>query len=96
MKLLTAGKRLQALLSNDKYTLVDIRTPVEFRNGSLPNATNLPLTNFANSLLKFKKENRKLLVFGSSSNLKDIEAASRYVDAVGVPAEYTTYENIKE
>lgn len=94
MNILTAEKRLKSLLNNDKCEIVDIRSPVEFRNSNIARSVNLPLTNFANYLMKIKNDNKTLLVYGSASNIKDLEAASRYANELRIRAEFTTYETL--
>jgi len=51
-------------ISKDAY-LVDVRTPQEFKNGSVPNAINIPLSEISSSIQKLSnKEN--IVVFCKS------------------------------
>ncbi len=62
----TDNKSLAELIKKGAF-LVDVRTPEEFKEGSVKGATNIPLDQVQNELAKFKgKEN--IIVFCRSGN----------------------------
>lgn len=62
--------------------LVDMRSPVEFRNGSISGAINLPLKNFLNTITGLKKST-KLIIFGNSEDDSEIKAGINYAAQLG-------------
>ncbi len=58
---------------NDKETfLVDVRTPGEFKTGSVAGAKNIPLNTLQSSLAKFK--NKKNVVVFCASGMRSAQA----------------------
>lgn len=55
--------------------LIDLRSPVDFRNGTFGSAKNLPLKNFINSFLKFDKSKPIVLIvnFVDDADLKTVD-----------------------
>jgi hypothetical protein len=55
--------------------LVDLRSPVDFRNGTFGTAKNLPLKNFINTFLKFDKAKPIVLIvnFVDDDDLKTVD-----------------------
>ncbi len=61
----------------DDYTIVDVRTPSEFREGHIPNAINVPNENIGNTELRqLPDKDRKLLVYCRSGR-RSKEAAEK-------------------
>lgn len=54
-------------LMNDGAFLVDVRTPSEFAEGSLPSAVNIPLDKVQSQIAKFKNK-KHIIVFCRSGN----------------------------
>lgn len=73
-------KRAQELLSKGAV-LIDVRDPVSFRDGSLPDAINVPLRSVS-SLRKYPL-NTKIIFFGQTDNDKDLELAINYAWQMG-------------
>jgi tRNA 2-selenouridine synthase SelU len=65
-----------------KHMIVDMRSPIDFRDSHVENSVNLPLTNFANKLLTIPKDTTLILY---SKNIKDIdlEMGVKYAVQVG-------------
>lgn len=66
--------KVKALLEKGGM-LIDLRNPVDFRNGTIIGAKNLPLTNFINSFLKFDKTKPIVLIvnFVDDADLKTVD-----------------------
>ncbi len=79
-----SGKRARSLVEHKRAILVDTRGPVEFRNGSLPSARNLPLRNLINELLLMKSKGKvgTLIIFGSEND-NVLSIASTYSEEMG-------------
>lgn len=63
--------------------LVDMRSPVDFRDGSIKGSVNLPLKNFTNKLIGLKKD-QKVVIFGKTVTDPDIKSACGYADQLGI------------
>jgi rhodanese-related sulfurtransferase len=61
--------------------LIDVRSPVQFRDGSLPNAINVSLRNVS-SLFKHPKTTNFIL-FGESDDDENVKAAGNYLIQFG-------------
>jgi len=55
--------------------LIDLRSPVDFRDGTITGAKNLPIKNFLNSMLKFDKSKPIILIvnYVDDSDLKTVD-----------------------
>ena len=62
--------------------LVDMRSPVSFRNGSVEGAVNLPLKNFLNKLSGLNK-NTKLILFSDTMEDSDVKTGINYAAQLG-------------
>lgn len=62
--------------------LVDMRSPVEFRNGTVEGAVNLPLRNFTNTLMGLDKTT-KIIMFSGSQDDSDLTAGINYATQLG-------------
>ena len=49
-------------------TLVDVRTPEEFKEGHYPNATNIPLDVVQQNIQKFREMPKPIIVYCRSGN----------------------------
>lgn len=75
-------KKLNELLEKGA-TLIDMRSPVSFRDGSLAGSKNLPLRNFINHLQKHdKKVPIALIVESFEDEESDIKLVGNYADQV--------------
>lgn len=73
------SKKLLEKLVNDKgFILLDVRDPIAYRDGTLYDAPNAPLRNFYTVFGKSRKDNRKVILLGSSSDLKSLELCINY------------------
>lgn len=63
--------------------LVDMRSPVDYRDGSIKGSVNLPLKNFTNKLIGLKKD-QKVVIFGKTINDPDVKSACGYADQLGI------------
>lgn len=71
----TSNKQLKEAIDNGAF-LVDVRTPTEFKNGSVKGAINIPLDKLPKQLKKFKGKKNGIVVFcrsgARSGNAKNI------------------------
>lgn len=67
------GTKARKIIEKDNAILIDVRDPVSYRDGTLPNAINVSLRNIS-SLAKFPKTTK--IIFFSSTNEDDNLAAS--------------------
>ena len=70
-----ANKQKVETLVGKGAALIDLRTPVDFRDGTIGSAINLPYRNFINSLLKFDKTKTMVIIVDSvdSPDLKSVD-----------------------
>ena len=62
--------------------LVDMRSPVAFRNGSIDGSINLPLKSFLNKLTGMDKKT-KLILFSDNSEDVDVKTGINYAVQLG-------------
>lgn len=76
--------------------LVDMRSPVDFRDGTIPKAINLPLKNFLNKITGIQR-NQKIIIFGKSISDQEIKSACNYAEQLGFEYLYVTeYKQLAE
>ena len=80
-------EKLKTLLASNKATLVDMRSPVQFRDDPISGAVNLPLRNLVNSLVLMKDKKKPLILFGIDPKDSDVKTGVTY-------AENLCFENI--
>lgn len=69
-------------LVNKGAMLVDMRSPVDFRDGSIKGATNLPLKNFLNKIVGLNRK-QKFVLFAKSIDDADLKNAINYAEQLG-------------
>ena len=73
--------------------VVDIRSPVEFRNGNISGSVNLPFKNFINELGRIDKSKR-IVIYSSTMDDKDLNMGVNYAFGMGFEkifvSDYTT------
>jgi len=62
------GKKAHKLVDEKSALLVDTRSPVEFRNGTLPGAVNLPMRNLMNTLMEYRESKTPIIIFGDDED----------------------------
>jgi 3-mercaptopyruvate sulfurtransferase SseA len=77
-----ANKNKVKTLMDKGAVMIDLRTPVDFRNGTIPGAKNLPLKNFINSFLKFDKAKPIVLIVNFVDDA-DLKTVNTYADQLG-------------
>jgi rhodanese-related sulfurtransferase len=82
MKVITRDKALA--LVKDGAVLVDLRSPIEFRDYKIEGAINLPLRNFSARMMGEKNKSAKYIIFSNSVKDKDVELALRFAAEFGV------------
>ena len=73
-------KFLEKLVNDLGYSVIDTRSPVEYRNGTLFNAPNAPLRNFLGEFARVLKDSNKVVLIGSEKDEKAFQACIRYAE----------------
>lgn len=63
-------EKVQTLISSKNAMLVDMRSPVQFRDSPISGAVNLPLRNLVNTLMTIKDKTRPVILFGEETDVK--------------------------
>lgn len=86
------GKKAKTLVDKGAV-LVDVRSPVAYRDGTLPGAINLSLRQL--SQLTSKPKNTPIVLFGESDDDPTLKSALNYVNLYGFDKVYSlgTKEN---
>jgi len=90
-----AKKKLEQLMSKKKVFIVDMRSPVSFRDGHVSGAVNLPLRNFVNKVMGMPKDS---IIVAYSTKFEDIDLVQgiNYAEQMGFTNLYAAeYESIK-
>lgn len=74
-------KRALAMVAKGAM-LVDMRSPVDFRDGTVAGAVNLPLKNFLNTITGMART-KKIVVFGKTVDDLDVKSAYNYSIQLG-------------
>lgn len=74
------GRRAQKLVEKGAM-LIDVRSPVSYRDGSIPGAINMSIRQL--SLLTREPKNKNLIFFGESENDDTLKAAINYAFQYG-------------
>ena len=77
-------------MKGKKSTMViDMRSPVDYRNGHVDESINLPLRNFLNTITPLNKDT-KLILFADAMDNEDLVAGIKYAAQLGFNNIYTT------
>lgn len=80
------GKKAKTLVDKGAV-LVDVRSPVAYRDGTLPGAINLSLRQL--SQLASKPKNTPIVLFGESDDDPTLKSAINYVNLYGFDKVYS-------
>lgn len=76
--------------------LVDMRSPVSFRDGHITGAVNLPLKNFTNKLMGTSDKKTKFVLYGTTHQDSDIMHGLNYAEQLGFTDMFVTdYETLR-
>jgi rhodanese-related sulfurtransferase len=89
-------ERVKQLLATNKAMLVDMRSPVHFRDTPVKGAVNLPLRNLTNELVKIKDKSKPVILFGVGSNDSDVKAGITYSENLGFDTYVTDIRQLQE
>ncbi|WP_377887797.1 sulfurtransferase TusA family protein [Alkalihalobacillus sp. R86527] len=81
-----SNEELTELLSDDRYTLLDVREPAEFAFGHIPNAVSIPLGEIEEKMNELSTDKKVLVICrtGSRSDLAAQKLASNGFEAINV------------
>lgn len=83
---------LQKLVNERNYALLDVRSPVLYRDGTILNAPSAPLRNFTVEFIRTRKNTNKIVLIGSKADTSDLEASIKY--AISIPNPDTKETNL--
>lgn len=87
--------KLQQLQSKKDVFLVDMRSPVAFRDGHISGAVNLPLKNFLNKIMGMPKD-AVIVAYSTSFNDIDLTQGFNYGEQLGMTNMYVAeFEALK-
>lgn len=73
-------KLLDSLVTNKGYSVIDTRSPVEYRDGTLHEAPNAPLRNFMGVFVPTCKNAKGVVLIGSRADEAAFKACIRYAE----------------
>lgn len=93
---------IKKLVNERNFHVLDVRSPVDYAEGTILEAPNAPLRNFITEFGKRSKDSRKFVLIGSSKDIDGLRSCIRY--AINFPSastkplnlSYTLYEEIKK
>jgi len=87
--------RVKNLVDRGAY-LVDMRSPVAYRDGHITGSVNLPYRNFLNTISGMPRKSN-IVIFGESSSHIDVISGHNYANQLGFTNVYVTeYETLKD
>ena len=94
MKIITKEKAMK--LIDNGAIIVDMRSPVSFRDGHIEGAVNLPLKKFTNLLMTTPDKKKKIIIYGMNTNDEDIIHGFKYSEKLGFESVFVSdYSNLK-
>jgi len=88
--------KVKELVEKKKALLVDMRSPVQFRDTPVQGSVNLPLRNLANELVKIKDKKQPIILFGSGNNDPDVKAGITYSENLGFDTYVTDHKQLTD
>jgi len=93
MKTINKAK-MDQLVSKGAF-LVDMRSPVEYRDSHVTGSVNLPLRNFTNKIMGMPKSTT-IIVYSTSANDSDLTQGLNYAEIMGFTNLFAgEYQNLK-
>lgn len=90
-----ANKEKIQTLVGKKAIVVDMRSPVQFRDDTIPNTVNWPLRNLTNNLTLEKKKDRPVILFSTSTDDSELKMGVVYAENLGFDTYITDVKNLK-
>lgn len=89
-------EKVKTLIEKKNAMLVDMRSPVQFRDTPIPGAVNLPLRNLVNTLVLVKNKKIPVILFGNGNADPDVKAGITYSENYGFDTYVTDYKLLSE
>ena len=86
-------KRVDQLIGRGAI-LVDMRSPVAFRNGSISGSVNLPLKNFLNQLSGMDRKTN-IILFADAEDDSDVVTGTNYAAQLGFTVFVSNYKRLR-
>ena len=74
--------KAKKLIASKHAKLIDLRSPVDFNNNHLPNATNIPLTRVSSIIAKFSNQDH-LILYSLHDSDTCLEQFKNYAEQFG-------------
>ena len=90
------GKTKAQKLLAKGAVLVDMRSPVLYRDGHIAGAVNLPLKNFTNLLMGTPDKKKPIVIYGTTTEDVDVTHGFKYAEQLGFTQVFATdYESLR-
>ena len=76
--------------------LVDMRSPVQYRDDPITGSVNLPLRNLVNHLTLIRDKSKPVILFGSTTSDEDLKMGGTYSENLGFDTYYTDLKQLQE
>lgn len=83
-------EKVQALITQKKGMLIDMRSPIHFRDDPIVGAVNLPLRAMVNNLMTIKDKKKPIVLFGLTSSDPDLKSGVTYAENLSFEEVYIT------
>lgn len=95
MKKINKNRFQQIVAKNKDHFLVDMRSPVNYRDGHINGAVNLPLRNFINKIMGMPRDT-VIVAYSTSFDDVDLTQGMNYAQQLGFTKLYVAeYSDIK-
>ena len=83
-------ERLASMKTRREVLVADVRTPENFRDGSIKGSVNLfPTRNFVNRLQTLQNKKQPIVIVGTTTDDEELKASSMYAERLGFENIYT-------
>lgn len=69
---------------NNNAKLVDMRSPIDYRDGTIFEAENLPYRNLVNSVGLFDKKQKLVVLIDKTKDREDLNTVIKYAELAGI------------
>ena len=75
----------EKLINERNHKVLDVRSPVLYRDGTIFEAPNAPLRNFITEFIRVRKDTNKIILVGSKDEQSDLDSCIRYANSFQLP-----------
>lgn len=88
-------EKVKTLITTKNAMLVDMRSPIHFRDDPVANSVNLPLRNLTNTLMLEKDKTRPVIIFGLTSVDPELKSGVTYGENLGFEVYITDLHQLR-